>query len=152
MQLRVGKQVESSGFRLPLNTLLPVLDSIPVLNYELKMRYRLYGRGFEMAWAANNSLNSNFFLSSNFCPIQNNLGVGITFGSFFYPDKIIQNTNDWNELLFRQKDNYVWVWLNQKLLFQSDISSSTGLTPVTLKLYFGPSTYDFEIPQINRIN
>jgi hypothetical protein len=126
MKLNVGKQTQSSGFRLPVSTLFSALTSAQLQNYEVRLRYKLYGRGFEMGWGPNNNVANSYFVSSNYCTSRSNLGVGANDDSFFFLDKISQPLNDWNEIVLRHKDNYVWVWLNQQLLFQSDVAAALG--------------------------
>ncbi len=150
-QLKVDKQTQNSGFKLPVNTLFPILDNTLLKNYEVRMRYKLYGRGFELGWAPSNAVGIGYFISSNYCPSQTNLGVGIGSFPYFYTDKIKQLSNDWNELVLRHKDNYVSIWLNQQLLFQSDVPPTITESPLALKLYFGPGQYDFEFISVTRL-
>jgi hypothetical protein len=149
MKLNVGKQTQSSGFRLPVSTLFSALTSAQLQNYEVRLRYKLYGRGFEMSWGPNNA--SSYFISSNYCTSRSNLGIGSNTGSFFFSDKIPQPLNDWNEVVLRYKDNYVWVWLNQQLLFQSDVAVAMGASPLGLSLFFGPGQYDFNYISVTRL-
>lgn len=153
LSLMIGKtQTANSEFKLPLATLFPNLAEIPLQNYEIRMRYKLYGRGFELGWNPNNNSENTYALISNSCNGDNNyLGVSDNRGGFFVNNKILQDIRGSNELILRQKDNYIMIWLNGKLHFQSDITAGTGSTPLGINLYFGASQFDFEFITITRL-
>lgn len=153
MSLVVAKtQTVNSEFKLPLATLFPTLNDTPLMNYEVRMRYRPYGRGFELGWSPNNNTQNSYALISNSCTGDKNyFGISDNKGGYFLNNKIIQNLNDVNDLVLQQKDNYMRVWLNGKLLFQTDLAAGSAPSPLAMSLYFGMSQYDFEFITVTRL-
>jgi hypothetical protein len=151
MRLLIGKQSVSPDTKIPLSTLFPILTETSLQNYEVRLRYKLYGRGFELDWKANNNSEKSYFLTSNSCDETAYLGVGNNEGGFFYNKKLPQDLTGTNELVLQHKDNYIMIWQNGKILFQTDIAAGTAPTPLALNLYFLPAQYDFEFITVTRL-
>lgn len=149
--LVVRNQTSSNGFKLPMATLFPILNSLKLENYEVRLRYKLYGRGFEIGWTANGLEDNNFFLTSNSCNEKSYFGIGDNKGGFFFNKKIVQDLFGINELILQNNENYIKIYLNNKLIFESDISISNSSAPLFLNLYFGPSEYDFEFITVSQL-
>lgn len=153
MSLVVAKtQTVNSEFKLPLLTLFPTLNENPLQNYEVRMRYKLHGRGFELGWTPNNNTQTGYSLISNSCTGDKNyFGISNNQGGYFLNNKIIQNLNDFNDLVLQNKDNYMRIWLNGKLLFQTDLAAGSAPSPLAMSLFFGTSQYDFEFITVTRL-
>ncbi|MCP9756848.1 hypothetical protein EGI26_16910 [Lacihabitans sp. CCS-44] len=153
MNLEIGKtETVNSEFKLPLTTLFPKLAETPLQNYEVHLRYKLYGRGFELGWRPNNIPENSYALISNNCNGDNNyLGISDNRGGFFVNYKKLQDIQDKNDLVLRCKDNFIIIWLNGHLIFQTDIVAGTAASPISMNLYFGLNKYDFEFITITRL-
>lgn len=153
MSFKVEEMEEGvTNLRIPLSVLFPVLNETTLENYEIHFRYKLYGQGFEMGWSPNNSAENIHSVISNSCTGESvYMSVSNNRGGSFVNYTTIQNLTDFNDLILQHKDNYIKIWLNGNLIFQSDIASADGSGKAEANLYFGKSQFDFEYITVTRL-
>jgi hypothetical protein len=151
MSLLIGQKLTQNGIMIPISVFFPIVNETSLQNYEVRMRYKLYGTGFSFSWKPNNHLENRYLFNSMGCNETNLLGVSDNRGGFFHNKNISQKLFGWNEIVLQHKDNYIKIWQNEQLLFQSDVYPSSTDSPLSLNFYFEASQYDFEFLTITKL-
>ena len=131
------------GFQLSVADLFPNLDTTTLKDYELRIRLKENNSGFQFDWRPNVLRDNAYFFSSGACET-NTFFVFDYWGGRYTSNGISPNGTDWNEYIFRNKDGKVSVWLNQKMVFTSEIQTTTQ--PFSWIAYFSlyPGLYEFD--------
>ena len=133
----------SQSFQLSLADLFPNLDTTALRNYELRIRLKDNGNAVQFNWQPNGLRDHAYYFSNAFCG-PNTFSVYNYWGGQYSTNGIQTNSSDWDEYIFRCKDDLLTVWLNQKVVFTSDIMPITQ--PFNLYAYFTlyRGVYDFD--------
>jgi hypothetical protein len=141
LKLQIAPQ-SFKNYQLSVADIFPNLDTTNLKNYELRVRLKENINGLQFDWRPNALRDNAYFFLSQFC------GAGtFTVGNYWggrYNSNGTVSTSDWNEYIFRCKDGNVYVWLNQKIVFMSDIQTTT--LPFSWVAYFSlnPGQYEFD--------
>lgn len=150
LTLKINNQPANSGISIPITTFFPFLNDSSLVNYEIQMRYKLYGQDFVLGWQANDLPQNMKTLQTNYCD-PNHILLGDQNGGYFFNRNIHQDLNGWNEIILKHQDNNITIWQNGLLLFQSDILPSPRSSPLKLFFHFYSSQYDFEYISVARL-
>jgi hypothetical protein len=152
MRLVVEKQTNNRGVEFPLSDFFPILSTTNLQNYEVHLRYKLYGGGFSLTWKANDNFDNKYFIISNACNEKEALGLIDNHGGGSFLNKNnIQNIYSTNEIILQHKDNYMKIWVNDQLFFQTEVKVAITESPLFLNLYFPGGQYDFEFITVTRL-
>ena len=130
------------GFQLSMAELFPNLDTTTLKDYELRVRVKNNGNSLTFDWRPNLLRDNAYFFQSAFCSA-NSFSVFNYWGGY-YTSVGATSSTDFDEYIFRNKGGVVNVWLNQKMIFTSDILTTTQ--PFSWIAYFSlnPGIYDFD--------
>ncbi len=129
------------GYQLSLADLFPNLDTTALKDYELRIRLKQNNNSLQFDWRPN-ALKDNAYLFSSVATGSNTFNIFNYWGGGYIAKDIAPNSTDWNEYIFRCKGDKATVWLNQKLVFTTDIQTTT--LPFSWIAYFSLNVGQYE--------